>query len=93
MSLESARAFYSRMVEDEAFRTQLEQASSNEERQQTMHTAGYEFTSEEWRTVMSEIQESNSADSELRDTQLETVSGGGVETVLNSVAAYGSILV
>jgi predicted ribosomally synthesized peptide with nif11-like leader len=86
MSIESARAFYSRMTTDEAFRTQLEQAASKEERQQILQVAGYDFTPEEWQIVTAEIQTATPASDELSDAQLEAVSGGGA-----AVAMYGGI--
>ena len=86
MSVESASAFYVRTTTDEAFRRQLEQAASKEERQQILQVAGYDFTPEEWRTVIVEIQTSTPASDELSDAQLEAVSGGGA-----AVAIYGGI--
>jgi predicted ribosomally synthesized peptide with nif11-like leader len=83
MSIESAKAFYSRMTTDETFRSQLEQAASKEERQQIIQTAGYNFTPEEWKAATAQIQESK-ADSELSEAQLEAVSGG-------VAAMYGAI--
>ncbi len=52
MSIESAQALYSRLTTDEAFRTQLEQAASKEERQQILQAAGYQFNQEEWEVVL-----------------------------------------
>lgn len=86
MSIESAKAFYSQMTADEAFRSQLEQAVSKEERQQILQAAGYDFTSEEWQAAIEQIQDSKAADSELSDAQLEAVSGG-----IATIAIYGSI--
>lgn len=76
MSIESAKAFYSRMTTDQAFRTQLEQAASGEERKQILQAAGYEFTQEEWVATTAQIQSSTSADRELSDAELTAVSGG-----------------
>lgn len=70
MSIESAKAFYSRMTTDKPFRTQLEQAATPEERQQIMQAAGYDFTSEEWEAAKAQIT------SELSDAELTGVSGG-----------------
>ncbi|MBC6430120.1 Nif11-like leader peptide family natural product precursor [Nostoc sp. HG1] len=75
MSIESAKAFYSRMTTDETFRSQLEQATSIEERQQILQAAGYEFTSEEWEATKAEFQASNDS-RELSDSELQAVSGG-----------------
>ena len=76
MSIESAKAFYSRMTTDEAFRSQLEQAASGEERTSILQAAGYDFTPEEWQAATTQIQDSNSASGELSDTELTAVSGG-----------------
>lgn len=76
MSIESAKAFYSKMTTDEAFRTQLEMATTKEKRQQILQAVGYKFTQEEWQTAIAQIQDSNSTGIELNDTQLEAVSGG-----------------
>ena len=76
MSIESAKAFYARMTTDEAFRTQLEQAASKEERQQILQVAGYDFNPEEWQAATVQIQASTPADSELSDAELTAVSGG-----------------
>ena len=76
MSIDSAKAFYSRMTTDEAFRNQLEQLASKQERKQIMQTAGYDFTPEEWQATIAQIQDANSASGELSDAQLEAVSGG-----------------
>jgi predicted ribosomally synthesized peptide with nif11-like leader len=86
MSIESAKAFYSRMTTDETFRSQVEQAASKEERQQILQAAGYDFTPEEWKAATAQIQESK-ADSELSEAQLEAVSGG-----VAAQAMYGVIL-
>ena len=75
MSIESAKAFYSRMTTDQTFRTQLEQAGTREERQQILQAAGYDFTSEDWEAVKAQFQAS-STDSELSDAELTAVSGG-----------------
>jgi predicted ribosomally synthesized peptide with nif11-like leader len=66
MSIESAKAFAERMTTDDAFRTQLQEASSDEERQVLIQVAGYKFTQEEWETIRSE----------LNEQQLEAVAGG-----------------
>jgi predicted ribosomally synthesized peptide with nif11-like leader len=76
MSIESAKEFYSRMTTDQAFRTQLEQATTREERQQILQVAGYDFTPEDWEAAKTQIQASNSANGELSDAELTAVSGG-----------------
>ena len=77
MSIESAKSFYTRVTTDEAFRTQLEQIATAEERQQTIQTAGYEFTPEEWKAAQEQILATlDSKEDELSDTELAAVSGG-----------------
>ncbi len=72
MSTESAKALYSRLITDEAFRAQLEKAANDEERQQILQAANYEFTPEEWKAA------SVAPQGELSEEQLETVAGGVV---------------
>ena len=48
MSIESAKAFYQRMTQDDGFRTPFEEASTKEERQQLIKDAGYDFSADEW---------------------------------------------
>jgi predicted ribosomally synthesized peptide with nif11-like leader len=75
MSIESAKASYSRLTVDETFRTQLEQTVSDEERRRILQAAGYEFTREEWETTTAQLQASNSADG-VSNAELQAVSGG-----------------
>ncbi|KYC40658.1 Nif11-like leader peptide family natural product precursor [Scytonema hofmannii PCC 7110] len=74
MSIESARAFYERIVTDEAFKTQYQNAVSDDERREIVLAAGYNFTPEEWEAAMTQISESS--DEELSDAELTAVSGG-----------------
>ncbi|MEH2326478.1 MAG: Nif11-like leader peptide family natural product precursor [Nostoc sp.] len=74
MSTESARAFYQKVSTDEAFANQLRNADSDDQRFATIQAAGYDFTPEEWATVVDQIKQSN--DQELSESQLEAVSGG-----------------
>ncbi|MBD1930048.1 Nif11-like leader peptide family natural product precursor [Trichocoleus sp. FACHB-90] len=92
MSIESAKAFYSQMTTDEAFRTPFEQAANKEERKQILQAEGYDFTPEEWQAATAEIQDLNSADNELSDAQLEAVSGGVVAQAIYGVIQPYDIL-
>ncbi|NMG07801.1 Nif11-like leader peptide family natural product precursor [Brasilonema sp. UFV-L1] len=74
MSIESAKAFYDRIVTDEAFKTQYQSAVSDDERREIVLAAGYNFTPEEWEAAMTQISESS--DEELSDAELTAVSGG-----------------
>ncbi|MGL5833806.1 MAG: Nif11-like leader peptide family natural product precursor [Waterburya sp.] len=85
MSIESAKAFYQRMSEDDAFRTPFEEASTKEERQQLIKDAGYDFTPEEWQDAVTEIQATDSNE-ELQEEELEAIAGG-----VQAIAMYGVI--
>ena len=85
MSIESARAFYQKVSTDEAFANQLRNADSPDQRRATIQAAGYDFTPEEWETVVDQIKQSN--DQELSESQLEAVSGG-----IMAQAMYGIVV-
>jgi predicted ribosomally synthesized peptide with nif11-like leader len=74
MSRENAKAFYQRMVRDEAFRTQYQNANSEDDRRHILLAEGYGFTPEEWETASAEIAQSSPG--EISDAELEAVSGG-----------------
>ncbi|MBW4615628.1 MAG: Nif11-like leader peptide family natural product precursor [Desmonostoc vinosum HA7617-LM4] len=79
MSLENVRAFYERLVNDEAFRTQVQSVTNPHEGSQIVKEAGYDFTQEEFEEYTTQILESNAGEGELRDVdeaELETVVGG-----------------
>jgi predicted ribosomally synthesized peptide with nif11-like leader len=74
MSVENAKAFYRRMVSDETFRIQYQNATTEGDRQKLLFAEGYSFTTEEWETANAEISESSQG--EISDAELEAVSGG-----------------
>ena len=74
MSIESAKAFYQRMIEDEAFNTQYTNALSDEKREEMIASTGYSFTPEEWQVTLAEA--SSLSGEELSDAELTEVSGG-----------------
>ena len=74
MSIESAKAFYERMITDEAFRTQHQSPATDDERREIVLAAGYNFTPEEWEAALTQISESSNG--ELSDAELTAVSGG-----------------
>ncbi|BAT55111.1 protein of unknown function nitrogen fixation [Nostoc sp. NIES-3756] len=79
MSFENVRAFYERLANDEAFRTQMQQVKSKDECSQTVKAAGYDFTQEEFEEYTSQLLESDANDGELKDLseqELEAVFGG-----------------
>jgi predicted ribosomally synthesized peptide with nif11-like leader len=79
MSIENAKAFYERIVNDEAFRAQYQNANSEVDRQKFLLAEGYNFTPEEWETASAEIAESSQGD--MSDAELEAVSGGLLATI------------
>lgn len=89
MSIESARAFYQKLSTDEAFAKQLRNAPSEDECRATIRAAGYDFTPEEWGTVVDQIKQSNNR--EVSESELEAVSGGAIQTFAQ--ALYGVVSV
>lgn len=90
MSIENARNFYQRITTDEAFLNQLQSVAS-EERTTMIQAAGYNFTTEEWNTVVSQVSAAVERSDELDETELETVAGGAFINPIG-VAAYGIAL-
>ncbi|MGL5874037.1 MAG: Nif11-like leader peptide family RiPP precursor [Xenococcaceae cyanobacterium] len=82
MSIENAKAFYERMTTDEAFRTQYQNATTDEERQAIV--ADYKFTQEEWEAASTEIIDVQDDEGEISDAELESIAGGFAVTM-----AYG----
>jgi predicted ribosomally synthesized peptide with nif11-like leader len=87
MTIESAKAFYQKMSEDDTFRTPFEEASTKEERQQLIKDAGYDFTADEWQEAVAEIQATDSNE-ELQEEELEAIAGG---VGLHPAADYGVV--
>ncbi len=69
MSIESAKAFIERMKTDEEFARQVSNQKDNEERMKFFLAEGFNFT----------IDEINSCQRELSDTELSEVSAAGDE--------------
>jgi predicted ribosomally synthesized peptide with nif11-like leader len=63
MSIESATAFYQKVISDESFQERYQNVSSNEEFDKLVSAEGYDFTLEEWQTV---IDRESPQSSELR---------------------------
>ncbi|MCF4970625.1 Nif11-like leader peptide family natural product precursor [Nostoc sp. CMAA1605] len=79
MAFENVRAFYERLANDEAFRTQMQQVESKEECSQVVKAAGFEFTQAEFEEYTTQLLESAVGEGELRDLdeqELEAVFGG-----------------
>nr|AVH79666.1 Nif11-type precursor [Desmonostoc muscorum PCC 7121] len=90
MSFENVRAFYEKLVSDEAFRSQMQQVESKDECSRLVKEAGYDFTPEEFEEYTAQLLESNPDDGEIRDLndqELETVFGG-VSSLIGSKPIY-----
>ncbi|MDJ0845903.1 Nif11-like leader peptide family natural product precursor [Crocosphaera sp.] len=95
MSLESVKAFYQRLAQDQEFRTQLEGLETSEESSQLLQQAGYNFTQEEFENYTAELLESNLDEGDLKDLnekELEAVFGG-MSPFPPIQALYGVIII
>lgn len=90
MSIENAKDFYQKISEDVDFRILFEAASTKEERHQIKTDAGYDFTSDEWQQVLTEIQAANLTQ-ELSQEELESVAGGSGIYTPTVVMGYGVV--
>lgn len=91
MSLENVQSFYTRLANDESFRTQMQSVNSKDECSQVVQAAGYDFTQEEFEEYTGQLLESI-PESELQDLdeqELEAVVGG---TIFNFFIRPGYIL-
>ncbi|NJL80350.1 MAG: Nif11-like leader peptide family natural product precursor [Richelia sp. RM2_1_2] len=85
MSIEHVKAFYERLENDEAFRTQIQQVQSKEECSQIVKKAGYEFTQDELEEYTLLILESANDEGELQDLdqkELAGVIGGAMNSII-----------
>ena len=74
MSVESAKAFSEKFSADEAFRKIFEDAADDEAKKKAASDAGFEFTKDEIKTVLSEKK------GQLSEAELESVAGGSSGT-------------
>ena len=81
MSLENVKAFYEKLANDEAFRTQLQAVASKEECSQIVKNAGYNFTTDEFEEYTAQLLDLTSDKDEIQDLdekELEAVFGGAL---------------
>ncbi len=79
MSLENVKAFYERLINDEAFRNQTQSVNSKEECSQIVKGVGYDFTLQEYEEYTAQLLEPNNGEGELKDLnkkELAAVFGG-----------------
>lgn len=77
MSIESAKMFVEKMVTDRDFAEEVTACKDSEARLAFVKEAGFDFTPEEIASVME-----GGDDGELNDAELEAVSGGGYDDVV-----------
>ncbi|MEH1838994.1 MAG: Nif11-like leader peptide family natural product precursor [Nostoc sp.] len=99
MSLENVQAFYAKLANDEAFRTQIQGVKSKEECSQKVKAAGYNFTQDEFEEYTTQLLESTAGDDELKDLneeELEAVFGGASsitgKPIIRPLPLYGVIV-
>ncbi len=68
MSIESAKAFMERVLNDEDFRKEVGEIGTAEERMEFVTAAGFDFTKDELKNVQEKMQ--------LTDEELGRLSGG-----------------
>ena len=73
MSLENAKEFLREFQGNSEFRSSIENAADDETRRQLAQDAGYDFTKQEVKEVMS-------SDEKISDADLEAVAGGASST-------------
>jgi predicted ribosomally synthesized peptide with nif11-like leader len=81
MPLQDVKAFYQRLADDEAFRSQIQNVNNKEECSAIVRAAGYDFTQQEYEEYTIQLLESDPADSDLKDLseqELEAVVGGTI---------------
>ena len=82
MSIESAKAFLSKVEKDEDLQEQLQAIDSDEKFFEVVHAAGFDFTREEWWQYGEMLAKSKEFSSNLTEADLLNVSGGGTEQQL-----------
>jgi predicted ribosomally synthesized peptide with nif11-like leader len=84
MSLANVKAFYQRLADDEAFRSQIQNVKSKEECSKIVKAAGYNFTQQEYEKYTAQLLNADSNDNELKDLnqqELEAVFGGAASFI------------
>ena len=75
MSIQSARALYTRLLADADFRKQLEQATSYQQRYKILQDAGFTCTPAELKIARNELLQSLNNDEELSETEQNRIQG------------------
>jgi predicted ribosomally synthesized peptide with nif11-like leader len=83
MSIEGARAFWKKAVEDKDLQQKLEAAADDKQREEIARAAGFIFTMEELKQAINEAVAGGQAGQELTDEALESVWGGTTTNVVS----------
>ncbi len=75
MSIESAKAFLERVLNDEDFRQEVGEIATAEERMAFVTAAGFDFTKEELKNVQEKMQ--------LTDDELGSIAGGDDDRLID----------
>lgn len=76
MSIQNAKALYCRLLADEEFRKQLEQAASYLQRYQILKAAGFSCTQAELNIAKNELLQSAKINRELSEIEQDFIVGG-----------------
>lgn len=89
MSIQSAKALYSRLLADEKFRKQLEQAANYQRRYQILQAAGFSCTHTELKIAKNELLNSMTKNQELSEIEQQHIIGGSsVQSLLDRFDYY-----
>ncbi|WP_202947543.1 Nif11-like leader peptide family natural product precursor [Nostoc punctiforme] len=83
MSIQSAKALYTKLLVDEEFRTKLEQTANQQERRQILQAGGFDYTPDELNLAKAELLESAAINNELSETDLQEIVGGGLHRLIS----------
>ncbi len=89
MSIQSARALYTKLLVDEEFRQQLEQVTSYQQRYDILQAAGFVCTLAELKLAKNELLQSLETNEELSEIEQDFIQGGSsIQCLLNHFDNY-----
>jgi predicted ribosomally synthesized peptide with nif11-like leader len=89
MSIQNAKALYTRLLADEKFRKQLEQAVNYQERYDILQAAGFSCTPIELKIAKNELLRSLKNNEELSEIEQEYIMGGSsIQSLLTHFDDY-----
>ena len=91
MSIQSAKALYTRLLADKQFRRELERAFNYQQRHDILQAAGFSCTPTELKIAKNELLESleTNSNEELSEIEQENIRGGSsIQTLLTHFDDY-----